>query len=344
VQRGPNLSSRARFELPQGMQVSAPWPQHGDSYVLDESAFACRGHVVFGRFEQTRIAVAGATLDAILLSGFPASTRPLLAAWLATAASVVSLPAGRFPIAHAQVIVVPTSPSRFPIHFGYTGRSGGASIVLFTPTDMDLPQFRADWIAIHEFSHLLHPFVQRDDAWLSEGLATYLQEVLRVRAGLLSKDQAWKRLYEGAARGRETEQSLREETRRMRHAGNYERVYWAGAAMALMADVELRRATAGRMTLDAVLARLGRSPAALTAVSAHELLHAMDDAAGLPVFQTIADRYLDGAALPDLTELYRALGVMDESGALGSSPHAPLGWIAEAIMAGQHVEVRLPTP
>jgi hypothetical protein len=342
ARRPSDLSATARFVLPPGMSVNAPWQQRDGSYRLDESAFACRGHLVFGQFSHEAIEVPGTQLNAVVLDGFPEPARRLIAPWLATAAAVVSLPGAKFPVAHAQVIVVPTSPSRFPIHFGYTGRSGGASIILFTPTDMDLAQFRGDWIAIHEFSHLLHPFVQRDDAWLSEGLATYLQEVLRVRAGLLHEAQAWRRLYEGALHGRETDQGLLDETRSMRFAGNYERVYWAGAAIALMIDVELRRVSAGKTTLDSVLARLSRDQRFPGAVSARELLVEMDRLAGVAVFENTARRYLEGGRLPDLTELYGMLGLMREPGVFSIDRDAPLGWVRDAIMARQDVTLLLP--
>jgi hypothetical protein len=342
AKRAANLAVSARFVLPEGMQVSAPWPEQAGSYRLDESAFAFTGHLVFGRFAQQRVEVPGGALDLIVMDGFEEPTRSLIAPWLASAGVMVAQPGGAFPAPHAQVIVVPTSPSTFPIHFGHTGRSGGGSIVLFMPTDMDREQFRSDWIAVHEFSHLLHPFVQRGDAWLSEGLATYLQEVLRVRAGMLPQEQAWRRLYEGALLGRDTEQSLAQETRMMAYAGNYQRVYWAGAAIALMADVELRRKTNGKVSLDVVLAGLTRDRVgALHGLSAAELLREMDARAGVPVFQDIASRYLAGGRLPDLSALYRELGLLDASDRLGSPRAAPLAWVRDAIMAPHDVALPL---
>jgi hypothetical protein len=342
AKRAADLAVSARFELPEGMQVSAPWPEQAGSYRLDESAFAFTGHLVFGHFARQPVAVPGGALDLIVMDGFDEPARSLIAPWLASAGVMVAQPSGAFPAPHAQVIVVPTSPSTFPIHFGHTGRSGGGSIVLFMPTDMDREQFRSDWIAVHEFSHLLHPFVQRGDAWLSEGLATYLQEVLRVRAGMLPPEQAWRRLYEGALLGRETEQSLAQETRMMAYAGNYQRVYWAGAAIALMADVELRRKTDGKASLDAVLAGLTRDHVgALRGLSAGELLREMDARAGMPVFQDIASRYLAGGRLPDLSALYRELGLLDASDRLGSPRAAPLAWVRDAIMAPHDVALPL---
>ena len=80
--------------------------------------------------------------------------------------------------------------------------------MLFMPTDMDLAQFRADWIAVHEISHLLHPFVRRGDAWLSTGdlfrqshqLASYLQGGDRLGKGEVD-DLRHRRMRREATRG-----------------------------------------------------------------------------------------------------------------------------------------------
>lgn len=339
VKRSPSLQSTLRFELPEGVQVSVPWhedPARAGTFQLDERAFAFTGHVALGRFDQHTLPVTGGTMRAIILPGFPAEASAVLTAWLQRSAIVASLPGAAFPVADAQVIIAPTSPSPFPIHFGHTGRSGGASIVLFVPTDIGADALQADWIAVHEFSHLWHPFIRRDDAWLSEGLATYLQEVLRARAGLVTPAAVWQRLYEGAQLGRETTHDLSEETRRMAFESNYRRVYWAGAAIALMIDVELRKASAGRLSLDGLLARLRREPALyLAGMSAQELLGHLDRLAGVRACEPIAARYTSGS-LPDLSALYRELGVIPGADAseVRFDAHAPSAALRDAIMTG----------
>jgi predicted metalloprotease with PDZ domain len=342
AQRARALHTSLHFVLPEGMRVSAPWPEQAQRFLLDESAFAFTGHVVIGRFSELRLPVAGAQLRVAVLDGFPSATRALFEPWLRMAAAAVSQPAGSFPVADAQVIVVPTSPSPFPIHFGHTGRSGGASIVLFLPTDADEASLRSDWVAIHEFSHLLHPFIQRSDAWLSEGLATYLQEVLRARAGLLTPALAWQRLYEGAALGKQTDNCLAHESQIMAHAHNYQRVYWAGAAIALMCDVELRRRSAGKITLDSVLAELlHRHAQVIRPVAASDLLRALDEIAGMNVFEQIAQRYLaEGEHFPELSALYRELGLSDQPGVVRGD--APLAAIRDAIMASHSLALGFP--
>jgi hypothetical protein len=267
--------------------------------------------------------------------GYDGDQRRAIVNWISKAGNVVSLATGRFPTDRAQVIVVPTGGFRF----GHTGRSGGASILFFMPDDIAPGDLGTDWIAIHEFSHLLHPFVQREDAWLSEGLATYLQEVLRVRAGMLSASDAWRRLYEGALLGRDADGDLASETQRMPYAGNYRTVYWAGAAIALMIDVDLRTRSAGRSSLESVLAVVSRRAEVMQRpATAESLLAALDEAAGGRTCREVAGRYLEGHALPDLAELYRKLGLLDANrdgaAALLAQPRrdAPLAGVRTAIM------------
>ncbi len=54
---------------------------------------------------------------------------------------------------------------------------------------------------VHELSHLLHPVIDGYDRWLSEGIASYYQNVLRARAGLRSAQWSWDALHAGFERG-----------------------------------------------------------------------------------------------------------------------------------------------
>src|SRR5690349_3931578 len=65
-------------------------------------------------------------------------------------------------------------------------------------------EFADDWTAVHELSHLMHPYLGDRGTWLAEGLATYYQNVLRARSGMLTPAQAWDRLYQGFKRGAKT--------------------------------------------------------------------------------------------------------------------------------------------
>jgi hypothetical protein len=327
------LAGTARFVLPPGMQLSLAWPKQGDHYRLDPSMFLFDGHVVFGRFDEQQVVVPGGTLEVALLDGVPQHMRPWISAWLRSAGSAAAQQIGRFPVPRAQIIIVPVFRPGLTFGFADTGRSGGVSIAFFMPVDTSEQTLRDDWVAVHEFCHLLIPYVDRSDAWLSEGMATYLQEVVRARAGMIIATQAWQSIYEGALFCRNAADTLANETRDMPALHNYKRVYWAGAIMVLMADVELRKRTHGRTSLADVLARLTADPSeVLRYYRGADLLARMDALAGEPVFTEIAKRYLDAPKFPDLDALYPQLGVVVHGGQVHLVPKAPLSWVRDAIM------------
>jgi hypothetical protein len=326
---------RVRFALPEQSRVLLPWPREADAYAPDHSAFAFYGYAVFGRFDVETIVAPGATLRAAVLDGFTATTRADLKSWLSRAAHTAALASGRVPGADAVVAVIPMPGSDRPVRFGMAARGGGTSLLLLVSEDASLYALARDWVAVHEFCHLLHPFVARDDAWLSEGLATYYQEVLRVRAGLLPELEAWRRLYEGSLRGRAADASLAEHSAAMFADRSFSMVYWAGASFALMADVELRRRSRGATTLDRVVSELARCCARGTEpVPARELIAQLDRIAGMPVFSELAQRWVLGPRLPDLDALYARLGLAPDAEGIEIVAGGEDAAIREAIMRG----------
>ena len=53
----------------------------------------------------------------------------------------------------------------------------------------------------HELSHLGLPSLASCHHWMEEGLATYLEPIIRVRAGTLPRDELWRALLEGLPQG-----------------------------------------------------------------------------------------------------------------------------------------------
>ena len=202
------------------------------------------------------------------------------------------------------------------------------------PVNADLNGLLHDWVAVHEFSHLLHPFIVHQDAWLPEGLATYFQEVLRVRAGMESEGDAWRRLYEGARRAQDSaDRSLAEESADMFASASFKTVYWGGASFALRADVELLRRSAGRLSLEGALKQLApvwaRDPRPR---SADEVIADIDAVAGAPMLAPLMRRWVDGPKLPDLDELYARVGVSVDGADVRFEPDAVDAWIRHRIM------------
>lgn len=256
----------------------------------------------------------------------------MLQRWIEAAADATRTPSGRFPLADARVRVSETdSDDPSPVPWGQTQRGAPVSVLLYVRPDADVAALRADWTAVHELSHLYHPYLGESGRWLAEGLASYYQDVLRARAGLLDADEAWRRLDAGFRRGERAASGPRLDA--MGHArGGTMRVYWAGAAYWLEADLELRRHH--RSTLDAVLDRYARCCLDGSAeVAPRDFIATLDRVAGAAVFTPRYARYAAGTAFPDVAPSLRALGLARDGDTLRFSRHGAAARLRHAITA-----------
>ncbi|MCB9595750.1 MAG: hypothetical protein H6719_23715 [Sandaracinaceae bacterium] len=308
--RAPDARVTARFELPEGVVVSPLWARNADRWFLDERAFEFEAYAAFGTFEVRHVAVPGACLHITLL-GRPVAMGPdALTQCLSGSATAASMMLGRFPVREAGILAVPTPLSQSS-PFGIVGRGTMPTVAILVGEQATPEHLGRAWVPVHEFSHLATPFIARDHAWLSEGIATYYQEVLRARAGLQSAEDAWRNLDDGFERGRAggTGRSLADESRDMRETAAYRRVYWAGAAIALAADVEIRVRSGGERSLDDALAHVneccGSWDRPMTGEEALEHLGTIEGGA----FSQIARRALGDSGFPRLEATYRRLGL-----------------------------------
>jgi hypothetical protein len=309
-----------RFDLPGDMQLAVPWQRSGSvphTYRLGHSPESSDAPAVFGKFDYSEIDVPGATLRVSVLQssdqGDDAMDNAAINEWLRTIATDVSLAYGRFPNPSTQVVVIPVGEKRgsdSAVPFGRVVRDGGEAIELFVDRDQPIDAFLEDWTATHEFSHLMLPYVGPAHRWVSEGFAQYYQNVLLARSGTYEPLDAWQKIYDGLERGRQSrpELSPNEATSRGMRDGRM-KIYWSGAAIALMADVTLRERSNGQMTLDDVMGRLQDCclPSDRT-WSGPELFAKLDELAGTPVFMPLYRRYADTAGFPDTRPLFERLG------------------------------------
>lgn len=320
-----NSEIRIRFELPTGMQVAVPWQPLGHDgrlFRFGESPESSEAPAVFGTFEYREVDVPGATLRVSMLQGNAQLGNGIdnasIEEWLRTTATDVSLAYGRFPNPSPQVVVIPVGKDEgqsrrgeSAVPFGRVVRDGGEAIELFIDRSQSLDAFLSDWTVTHEFSHLMLPYVEPAHRWISEGFAQYYQNVLLARAGTYDPQTAWQNLYDGLERGRQSrpELSPNEATDRGMRTARM-KIYWSGAAIALMADVALRERSGGEMTLDDVMGRLQACclPSDRT-WSGPELFETLDMLADAPVFMPLYRRYADTAGFPDARPLFERLGI-----------------------------------
>jgi len=230
----------------------------------------------------------------------------MLQQWAEQAAMTLLTASDRFPLSRIRAVVRETdSRDPSPVPWGQTLRRDGVSVLLYVRRDVTYPQLRDDWTAVHEFSHLMHPYLGREGRWMAEGLASYYQNVLRARSGLMSPEEAWHRLDAGFERGRRAAAGAALSSAKGRDATM--RIYWAGAAYWLQTDLALREQGSSLDTVLAAYARCCLSDRSESTPLA--FAQALDRIAGHDLFVRLYRRYADATAFPDLATAYRALGL-----------------------------------
>jgi hypothetical protein len=326
---------RVRFSLPPGARVATPWPPTRDvggaraepTFTLPPRALELPADVLLGRFELSQRDVGGTALQVARVAGTLAHSQAELTDHIAGAVRLVASVGGSFPSERVLAVVWP-APSDELVQFGLTKRGGGASMLLFFGDRAPAGSLAEDWVTVHELAHLLHPRVPPSDRWLSEGIATYYQEVLRARGGWQTPAQAWARIAQGfaAARGGGTGRSLEDEARSMHASRAYTRVYWDGAAFALAADMRLR---AQGTSLDEVIARgLRGASRGARPVAASRLVASYD-----PGLVALAQEHAARAEWAPTDALFEALGVAYSDGE-ARLVAGPASDVRDAIMGG----------
>lgn len=261
----------------------------------------------------------------------PARLR-MLQRWIAETADAAKTQSGRFPLRDAYVRIQQTdSDDDSPVPWGQTRRRGEAGVLLFVRRDASYQQLRADWTAVHELSHLFHPYLGDSGRWLAEGLASYYQNVARARAGILDEEEAWRRLDAGFRRGEAASTGTRLDAMG-RGRGGTMRVYWAGAAYWLEADLALRRDNG--TTLDAVLDRYADCCLRGTdSMMPQDFASALDGLAGGDTFSALYRRYAASREFPSLADAYAQLGISRNGDGLAFADTTKARQLRDAIMA-----------
>ncbi len=318
------------------ISMSVPWsPLGSNRFELRPSPGSATGTAIFGRFSVLTLTTTGARLQVAALDGPDlALDHEKLLEWLQVAVDDVAGVGGRFPNPSVQVIVQPVrSRGRSPVPFGFVTRDGGEAVRFFVDPERTIADYHADWTATHEFAHLLLPYVRSREKWVSEGFASYYQNVLLARRGAYGEEEVWNRLNRSFGRAADVRNppSLdRLHERSFRDVRML--VYWSGAALALSADVHLRE-LGEEMSLDSVLSRLADCclPSERTWTAA-ELFKQLDALSPEPVFMPLYEEFMTRRGMPDLGALYADLGIETGKAGVTLSAEGRLATVREAIM------------
>jgi hypothetical protein len=310
-----DADAELRFELPESWSVSAPWTAIDTAphrrFRLGTNSPEYPSWIALGPFGETEVEVGAGRYRLALLGSMDETQSARVRAHVRESALEVT---NTFPRAFAlapQVLVVPVGPSREASPFGMSNRGGAYAVVgLVDPTKSD-SDYRDSWTFVHEFTHGVHPHLG-DGRWISEGIATYYQNVLRARSGRLTEAEAWDELDAGFERGRKdkSDMSLSDLSMRMGRLGHFMRGYWSGTALVMMADIELRTRADQPSSLDAALnAYLACCRAHVEEAEPDAFLAELDRQVGGEVFSALYRRLATQSEFPDLTDAYRKLGL-----------------------------------
>jgi hypothetical protein len=325
-------------EIPVTVQVTAPSgvdvaiglargePQN--TYRLMAHEIPVATYFAFGKLEQRALDVDGARLDVTRLDGRLDRSFDELSSWIAKSADAVRDFYGAFPVPRASVMVLPV-PNRQGVVFGKVLPESEPAVALLVGQHAPVQALYSDWILVHELFHLGFPSFFDEGKWLDEGLATYYEPIIRVRAGLYTEAELWKELASSMPQGLPAfeEQGLE-------NATDFRGIYWGGAIACLLADVQARKRDVKR-GLEVGLRALRDSGANACEVwSLADAIGAIDKALGAPTLAPIANAHAQRGSAFDLSALLGELGVaVDASGAVRLSDDAPLAEVRRAITA-----------
>lgn len=282
----------------------------------------------FDRLTTTNIRLGNATIRL----GFAPSELKLptadIVSWIEASARAVTTYYGRFPVATLRLLLVPVEAAG--VRGGTTWGYRGAAIRLRIGRDSDRPGLKRDWVMVHEMVHLALPDLGNRQAWLSEGLAVYVEPIARVQSGDLSEAEIW------AAMMRDMPKGLPQPgDRGLNNTPTWGRRYWGGAMFCLFADVAIRQVTANRLGLQHAMRGV------LAAGGNHEvdwpverILTVADKAVGLDVLTRMYREWSNAPVTPDLATLWRDLGLnQDSKDVIAINDDAPLASIRKGITA-----------
>ena len=258
----PSPSIEVEFALASGLQVTTPWQRLAGPiprFRLDAAQYDGGSYITVGTFRSLgTISLPHSSVELSLIGQSKASDQALRT-WIEQATRLSDDFYGELMPSSVHVVLVAMSGHSGAGVFGTVMRPLRPSLVIFFGADATQLSLHDDWLAPHEIFHVGNPLLKYKIPWLTEGVTTYYQDVLRGRARALSVEETWSDLWDGFYRHCQKEgPSLRTESAQLRRTHHYTRVYWGGACLLALVDIDIRMESHGKRSLDDVLKELRR--------------------------------------------------------------------------------------
>ena len=338
-----------RVDAPPGLAFTSGLPKVGDAWRLAGTSVRFAGYTALGRFAYRELGVpapgslrpgeakANGVLRVAILDGVDESGRADLFDWVERTAEAQSNYWQGFTATQALVGLVPVTHRR-GIGYGRTVPGGGVTVMVEVGTDVDRRRLFGDWVLTHELIHTGMPFIRNRGTWFMEGAATYVEPIIRARAGWKTEEEVWREWVDNMPKG------VQAFSIGMANASGQAN-YWGGAIFMLLADLGFRRATNGAKGLEDCLGGVlwsgldGSQRATLA-----EFAATCDRATGTTVMSGLIDRHVNDAQPVDLALLWRELGISVVAGRIVLDDAAPSAQWRKLIVPGSHPTKRVKLP
>lgn len=246
--------------------------------------------------------------------------------WIETSANAVTEYFHKFPVKNLKMLITDGATRRVD-GMAFHGELPFVRINIKPSFDENI--LANDWVMVHELVHLSFPPVFRRHNWLLEGLATYVEPIVRVRAGMLNEDEAWKWLIKGTPQG-------------LPEAGNkgldntftWGQKYWGGAIFFLVADKRIHQQTNNKYGIEHALRAIQKSGGSMQTENiwqVNEALKIGDKATGTKVLMTLYNEMKDKPVATDLNAIWRDFGVSIISNQVVYDNDAPQASLRDSI-------------
>lgn len=318
VQAPPGASAQVGLER-------APAP---NTYRLMAHEIPVATYFSFGKLRETALDVGSSKLEVSKLDAAFDEPDERFNQWIATSARAVKDFYGVFPVPRASITVLPV-PAKRMVLFGKVLPESEPGVALVVGQHASHDELYGDWILVHELFHLGFPSFFEEGKWLDEGLATYYEPIIRVRAGLYTEAKLWDELESSMPQGVPAFTDVG-----LEQADDFRGIYWGGALACLIADIEARKRNLDRGLEVGLRALRDSGGNACEVWTLAEVIEAVDKALGAPTLAPIAAAHAKHGSAFDFKKLMRDLGVgRDAHGKLQLSEDAPLAAVRHAITA-----------
>jgi hypothetical protein len=279
---------------------------------------------VAGR-QTTVIPVAGGVIRVAFAEGDFGRSQAEMLDWVRYEAKAISTFYGALPVPEIGLVMEPADGRGVTrgVTFG-----GDAPVIRVAIGRASSPALlKNDWVLAHELVHTALPVLPRRQHWLEEGIATYVEPIARAQAGQLSEREVWSDMVDGMPKGLPVDGD-----RGLDFTPTWGRTYWGGALFCLVADVRIRQQTGNRFGLQQALRAINRQTRGMTQERSTSTVLALGDAAtGTTVLSDLYAEWRDQPVAPNLSNLWRDLGVSRQGVLMSFDPKEPLAAIRAAI-------------